>query len=92
MPATLVTLKLFLFTPHGTGLRSHPVVARVTEAVAEKIVRAFYSGPIDSVMGFLPPAVVQQIHGAKIDPADAVNGEVGVHNDTLKQFAPDLAE
>jgi len=93
MPATLVSLKLFLFTPKGkNGLHSTPVTARVNEAVAEKVVRAFFSGPIDKVMGHLDPATVQAIHCAKIDPADAVNGEVGVDSETLQKYAPDLAE
>lgn len=84
-------LKLYLFTPEGDqGIKTNEITAYVREEDAERVVRAFYSGPINQVFDCLDKPTKKQIRELGIDPADAVNGEVGVHHDVLARYAPDL--
>lgn len=86
-------LKLFLFTPEGeSGIKTHEITAYVISdpKIAEAVTRAFYSGPINTVFPLLDGTTKHKILSLGIDPADAVSGEVGVHEDTLKRYAPDL--
>ena len=86
-----VALKLFLFTPQGkSGIKSHPFTAYVAPSAATRVVRAFYKGPINAVMRFLDAPSKELIAKLKIDPATAVNGEVGVDKKTIKKHAPGL--